>query len=190
MKTQTRLLAAALALAPTAAWAHPGHDGTGGLYAGVAHPLTGIDHLVAMVLVGVWAGLLASKSRWALALPAAFLGTMLAGFAASAAIGGSFAEPLILLSLVVLGAAAALRFRAPMPLAMTAVAVFGFAHGMAHGFETPSGAFPVLFAAGFAASTAALHGLGLSLARILPAPVIRMLGATGAGIGLLLASAG
>jgi urease accessory protein len=190
MKLQSRLIAAALALVPTAAWAHPGHDGAGGLYAGVAHPLTGIDHLVVMLLVGVWAGLLAPRSRWALALPAAFLGAMLTGFAASAAIGGTFAEPLILLSLVALGAAAAFRFQAPVPLAMATVAVFGFAHGLAHGFETPSGAFPALFAAGFAITTAILHGLGLWLVRILPAPAMRLLGAAGAGLGLLLASAG
>jgi urease accessory protein len=194
MKLQSRLVAAALAFAPTAAWAHPGHEGAGGLYAGIAHPLTGIDHLVAMLLVGVWAGLLAPKSPrgllGAMALPLAFLGAMLTGFAASAAIGGIFAEPLILLSLVGLGAAAALRFRAPVPLAMATVAVFGFAHGLAHGFETPSGAFPALFAVGFAITTATLHGLGLWLVRILPAPAMRLLGAAGAGLGLLLASAG
>jgi urease accessory protein len=115
---------------------------------------------------------------------------MLAGFAASAAIGGAFAEPLILLSLVALGAAAAFRFQAPVMLAMTVVAVFGFAHGMAHGFETPSGAFPALFAAGFAVSTASLHGLGLWLVRTLPAPAMRVLGAAGAGIGLMLGFAG
>lgn len=190
MKTRTRLLAAALTLVPTTAWAHPGHNGLGGIYAGVAHPLTGIDHLVVMLLVGVWAGLLAPKSRWALALPWAFLGAMLTGFAASAVIGGTLAEPLILLSLVTLGAAAAFHFQAPVQLAIATVAIFGFAHGLAHGFEAPSGAFPGLFAAGFAITTAVLHGLGLWLARILPAPALRLLGAVGGGLGLLLASAG
>lgn len=190
MKLQLRCIAAATALLPTAAWAHPGHEGAGGFYAGVAHPLTGIDHLVAMLLVGVWAGLLAPRSRWSLALPATFLGAMFAGFFVGPLIGGTLAEPLILLSLVALGAAAAFRFRAPVPLAMAAIAVFGFAHGMAHGFETPSGALPLLFAAGFAVTTAVLHGVGLWLVRVLPTPAMRMLGAAGAGIGLLLASAG
>lgn len=183
-------IVAATALLPTAAFAHPGHgEAAGGLFAGIWHPLTGADHLVAMVLVGIWAGLLA-KGRAALTLPAAFLAAMIAGFATSALIGGSYAEPLILASLVVLGAAAAFKFRAPAPLAMAAVAVFGFAHGMAHGFETPGGAFPALFAAGFLASTAALHGLGLWLARVLPLPAMRLIGAGGAGLGLLLAGAG
>jgi len=190
MKLQARCIAATTALLPTAVWAHPGHEGSGGLYAGIAHPLTGIDHLVAMLLVGVWAGLLTPKDRCALALPATFLGAMLAGFFAGPLIGGTIAEPLILLSLVALGAAAAFRLPAPMPLAVAAVAVFGFAHGMAHGFETPSGAFPLLFAAGFAVTTAMLHGIGLWLVRVLPAPLLRMLGAAGAGLGLVLASAG
>lgn len=179
-------MAAAATMAPTAAWAHSGHEGAGGFYAGMAHPLTGMDHLVAMLLVGVWAGLLAPKSRRAMALPGGFLGAMLIGFFASAAIGGGFAEPLILLSLVALGAVAALRFRAPVPLAMAAVAVFGFAHGMAHGFETPSGAFPALFAVGFVLATGTLHGLGVWLVRVLPAPTTRILGAAGAGLGLAL----
>lgn len=189
-KPQSCLIAIALALAPTTAWAHPGHADAGGLYAGIAHPLTGIDHLVAMILVGVWAGLLAPRSRWAITLPGAFLSAMLAGFAASALAGWGTAEPLILISLVALGVAAAFRFHAPMPIAMAGVAVFGFAHGLAHGLEKPGSSFPLLFAAGFAVTTAALHGLGLWLARILPAPALRTLGAASAGLGLILASAG
>ena len=184
------LLTTAAVMAPTAVWAHPGHEGGGGFYAGTAHPLTGTDHVVAMLLVGVWGGLLARGSRLALLPPVAFLCAMLVGFCVSAAIGGGFAEPLILLSLVVLGAVAAFRFRAPVPLAMAVVAVFGFAHGMAHGYETPSGAVPVLFAGGFALSTAILHGLGLWLARVVPASLMRMLGAVGAGFGLVLGFAG
>lgn len=187
----TRLgLGAIAVLAPSAAWAHEGHAGGGGFYSGLAHPLTGIDHMIAMLLVGVWAGVLAPRSRWTMALPASFLGAMLAGFFASAAIGGGLTEPLILLSLVALGAIAALRFRAPVPLAMAVVAVFGFAHGLAHGFETPSGAFPALFAAGFALATAILHGLGLWLVRVLPAAAMRLLGAASAGLGLALGFAG
>jgi urease accessory protein len=181
------LSVAAMALAPATAWAHPGHDGAGGLISGLEHPLTGVDHLVAMLLVGLWAGLLAPKSRLALSLPAAFLAAMLAGFATSAFVGGGFAEPMILLSLVVLGAAAAFKLRAPMPLAMGVAALFGFAHGLAHGFETPGGAFPALFAAGFLASTGVLHAVGLWLARVLPAPAMRALGVAGAGLGLVLA---
>jgi urease accessory protein len=187
MKTKLRLLAAIVALSPTAAWAHPGHEGAGGMLAGIVHPLTGIDHLVAMLLVGLWAGLLAKELRGALMVPPAFLAAMLTGFVATAFVGGAFAEPMILASLIVLGAAAALHFRARVPVATAIAAVFGFAHGMAHGFETPEGSFPALFAAGFLLSTAALHAAGLWLARVLPVSAMRLIGAGGAVLGLAMA---
>lgn len=187
-KPLSRLAAGILLLiAPSAAWAHPGHEGTLGFASGFAHPFTGIDHLGAMLLVGLWTGLLLRQSRAMWALPAAFLAAMLAGFGLAGTIGSGMAEPLILLSLLALGGAVALRARAPMPFALAAVALFGFAHGQAHGLETPSGAFPALFAAGFLLATVSLQGAGLWLARVLPAPVLRGIGAAGAGLGLLLA---
>lgn len=140
-----------------------------------------------MVLVGVWAGLMAPDRRASLLLPAGFLAAMIAGFASSAVLGGALAEPLILLSLAVLGFAAAFRLRPRIELALAAAALFGFAHGMAHGFETPSGAFPALFALGFLACTAVLHGAGMMLARVLPGPLIRALGAICAAGALMLA---
>jgi len=189
-KPLSRLAAAALLLAaPTAAWAHPGHEGTLGFASGFAHPFTGIDHLGAMLLVGLWSGLLLRQSRAMWALPAAFLVAMLAGFGLAGTIGGSAAEPLIVLSLLALGGAVALRARAPMPFALAAVALFGFAHGQAHGLETPAGAFPALFAAGFLMATGVLQGAGLWCARVLPASVLRAIGAAGAGLGLVLAGA-
>lgn len=181
----TGLAALALALTSAPASAHPGHDAGSGLLSGFLHPLTGIDHLAAMVAVGLWAGLLARRTFWV--LPAAFLGAMLAGFASSAVLRSGSAEPLILLSLVVLGGAAALRWQAPLPLAAITVALFGFAHGQAHGLETPQGALPMLFAAGFFVSTAALHGLGCRLAAALPAKLTRALGGACAALGLALA---
>lgn len=177
---------AAFALLPGTAWAHPGHEGDGGLLAGLAHPLTGADHLLAMLLVGLWAGVLAPNARAALLPPAAFLAAMIAGFMSGG--GGSLAEPLILASLVLLGGAAALRVKASLAVASTAAAVFGFAHGMAHGIETPHGALPALFAGGFLLSTGLLHAAGLELARVLPLPALRLIGAGGAGFGLLLAA--
>jgi urease accessory protein len=189
--TSKRLLpGAVLALAPTTAWAHPGQDGTGGLIDGLAHPLTGVDHLAAMLLVGLWTGLVFRGSRTMLAVPAAFLAAMLAGFATGAMFGIGLAEPLILLSLLALGTAAAIGLRAPLAIAVTAAAVFGFAHGQAHGFETPAGAFPALFAVGFLLTTGALQALGFWFARVLPARATRALGLAGAGLGLLLAGAG
>lgn len=190
MKPRSVLLAAFVALAPTAAWAHPGHEAGSGFMAGIWHPLTGADHLVAMILVGVWAGMLAPDKRATLAVPFGFLAAMILGFVASAVVGGALAEPVILLSLAVLGLAAAFRLRPPVELAVTAAALFGFAHGLAHGFETPAGAFPALFALGFLACTAALHGAGLLLVKLLPGPVTRALSAAAAATALAVAATG
>lgn len=187
----TRLACRAAAMAafvPTSAWAHAGHDETGGLISGLTHPVTGVDHLVAMVLVGVWAALFAPRGKTALLVPGAFLAAMAAGFAGSAFLGGLPAEALILLSLAVLGLAAGLGLRAPIALAMLAAGLFGFGHGLAHGFETPGGAFPALFALGFLISTAALHGLGVLTARFLPVPLMRGASAVAAASALALAA--
>jgi urease accessory protein len=177
-----KLAGLALAFAPATAWAHADHSHLSGFTSGFWHPLTGADHLLAMVLVGVIAG-----SRAALWLPLGFLGGMIAGFCIGALTGGGIAEPLIVSSLIVLGAGVAFRVRPPLPIAAVAIAVFGFAHGLAHGAETPSGAFPALFAAGFFVSTGALHACGLWLVRVLPAPALQALGALGGGLGLVLA---
>lgn len=184
MKTFTRIAAALAAVSPTAALAHPGHDASAGFLSGLMHPLTGVDHLVAMTLVGVWAALFAPRLKAALLVPGTFVAAMTAGFAISAYVPGMPAEALILASLAVLGIAAGAGLRAPTALAAAAAGLFGFGHGLAHGFETPEGAFPALFAAGFLASTAALHGLGMVTARVLPAPLTRGLSAV-AAIGAL-----
>jgi len=181
------LPAVALALAPTAAWAHPGYDAGAGLLAGLIHPLTGVDHLVAMALVGVWAALFAPRTKAALLAPGAFVTAMLLSFAVSGRMPVLPAEGIVLASLAVLGLAAAVGLRVPLPLAAAAAGLFGFGHGLAHGFETPAGAFPALFAAGFLASTVMLHGFGLLAARVLPARVSRLLGAT-AAFGALVAT--
>ena len=76
MRLTKLLAAAALLLSPALALAHPGH-GDNGLVAGISHPLGGIDHLLAMVAVGLWAAQQQGTARWA--LPCAFVGTMLLG---------------------------------------------------------------------------------------------------------------
>ena len=166
------------------AWAHSGHGGSG-FASGLLHPLTGADHLVAMLLVGLWAGLMARQAMWL--LPAAFLSAMLTGFGLGAAgLAGTPAEMLILLSLLVLGGAVAANLRAPLALAAGAAGLFGFAHGLAHGLEAPAGALPIGFAAGFLISTAMLHGAGLALARLIPVPAVRAGGWLGVGLGAFL----
>lgn len=183
------VIAAASALLTAApAMAHPGHE-DGGFVMGALHPLTGADHMAAMLMVGLWAGLVAGRALWA--LPASFLAAMLAGFGYGtlAQGGGAGAEMLIILSLLALGTAVAVKLRAPIVLAAGAAGLFGFAHGMAHGLEFPGGQAPLGFAGGFLAATALLHGAGLLLARYVPATWARALGISGAGFGLLLAGA-
>ncbi|MFT3964662.1 MAG: HupE/UreJ family protein [Sphingobium sp.] len=177
---------AVLTLPAVPALAHPGHE-EGGFVSGLLHPLTGMDHLAAMLMVGLWAGLAAGRALWV--LPAAFLSTMLAGFGygALAHQGGSGAEMVIILSLLALGGAVAARLRAPLVLAAALAGLFGFAHGMAHGLESPGGQAALGFAGGFLAATALLHVAGLALARHVPARWVRGLGLAGAGLGFLLA---
>jgi urease accessory protein len=160
-------LAAILFLLPAAALAHPGPhahagDDPSSFLAGLAHPLGGADHLLAMVAVGLWAGALGGRA--ALALPASFVALMAAGGvlgAAGLALPG--VEPMILASVILLGAAVALALRPPLIAAVVAVALFGFAHGFAHSAEGPSSGFGA-YALGFALCTAALHATGIVLA--------------------------
>lgn len=150
------LLAAAL---PTPALAHPGHLASG-FTAGLLHPLTGVDHLLAMLMVGLCAGL-AFPRRWWIC-PAAFVAFMLAGFGYGAA-GGAFlaAEMLILASLAILGLTLLFDIRPPLAIAAPIAAIFAIAHGFAHGAEMPAGGDARGFIAGFIVATALLHAAGL-----------------------------
>ena len=167
------------------ALAHPGHEAT--LVQGLAHPFSGADHILAMLAVGLWASLRGGKALWA--WPAAFVAAMLSGFVlGQAAPGAPLIEPMILASVIVLGALTAADARAPTSLGVTLIALFGLAHGYAHGSEAPANAglgFPL----GFAASTAALHLTGLGLGRFNRPAVTRLLGAGAAlgGLALVLA---
>jgi urease accessory protein len=189
MKTLHRtFIAAALMLPAAPALAHPGHMESG-FAAGLAHPLTGMDHMAAMLMVGLWAGLVAGRALWV--LPLSFLTAMLAGFGYGALAhgGAAGAEMLIILSLLALGTVVAMKLRAPTVLAAGAAGLFGFAHGMAHGLEAPGGQGMLGFAGGFLVATTLLHGAGLLLARHVPASWVRAIGVAGAGFGLLLAGA-
>ncbi|WP_043336646.1 HupE/UreJ family protein [Belnapia moabensis] len=177
-------LAAALLL-PATAFAHPGTALDHGLAAGFLHPLSGADHVLAMLMVGLWAGLLGGRARWA--LPGGFLAGMaggaLMGFAGMALPG---VEAGILASVIVLGTLAGLALRLPLPVGMALAAGFGLLHGHAHGTEMLAGqAF-----LGMLAGTAMLHGAGLALA--IPAAAwarraVRLAGGAAALGGLVLA---
>jgi urease accessory protein len=175
------LLALSAALAPGMALAHPGHGGSS-FTSGLLHPITGADHFAAMLLVGLGAAVFVKRGAWM--LPATFLIALAVGFATFAWLPGRFVEAGILVSLVALGLATALRIHAPVPLVIPAIAIFGYVHGAAHGIETPQGALPLVFAAGFMAASAVLHLGGYALARVLPMPALRIIGASSAAIGM------
>lgn len=149
-------LAAALLL-PLPALAHPGGDHVHGLAAGLLHPLAGPDHLVAMLAIGLWAGLLGGRLVWL--LPAGFLGGMAAGGALGfGGVGLPGVEAGILASVIVLGALVGAAARLPTAVALPLVAAFGLLHGHAHGTEAAGGALG--YAIGFLVATALLHAAG------------------------------
>ncbi|HMO08920.1 MAG TPA: HupE/UreJ family protein [Paracoccaceae bacterium] len=154
-------LAGLLLLMPAVAFGHPGHEAGSPFAAGLSHPVGGADHVLAMVALGVLAAARGARAVWT--MPAAFVTAMVAGGAMGAA-GLPFpaVEPLILASIVVFGALAALALRLPLVPVLAMVAVFGAAHGWAHGAEGPAGALPA-HAAGFAVATAGLHLAGIVL---------------------------
>ncbi len=166
------------------AFAHPGH-GASGFAAGLMHPLQGLDHLLAMAAVGLWAAQGGGRRIWL--LPAAFM-TMLAAGAAAAMQWQTLlpVETGIALSVLALGLLVALSLQLPVIFSVVLAALFGLFHGYAHGLELPSSAAPIEYALGFLIATAALHGSGIAVgvaARQRHALLARMLGAAIAASG-------
>jgi urease accessory protein len=160
-----RLAAASLALAiiaiPTVASAHPGHDGAGFVH-GLLHPLSGVDHILAMVAVGLFAARLGGRALWL--VPASFVTAMaLAGAAGIAGYALPHVETGIALSILVLGGAIAFDMTMPVAAAMALVAFFAVFHGYAHGAEMPETMSGLAYGGGFLAATAALHAAGIGL---------------------------
>ncbi len=159
---------------------------------GFLHPLGGLDHVLAMVAVGLYAAQLGGRSLWL--LPAAFVGTMVAG-----GLLGHIGAPVpmveqgIGVSVVAMGLAIALGLRLPAVAATVLVGIFALVHGHAHGSEGAELASFLSYAAGFVAATAILHaagivlGLGLDRLGTLPAAVFkRAAGVAGALAGIVI----
>ncbi|RXF74289.1 HupE/UreJ family protein [Hansschlegelia zhihuaiae] len=155
-------LAAAFALLPGAAFAHVGHGDAVGFTAGFGHPIGGLDHVLAMVMVGLFAWRLGGRAVWL--VPATFVLVMaLGGALGVAGVEGPFVETGIALSIVALGAAVAFGVKAPVAVATALVGVFAVFHGHAHGAEMPETADGAAYAAGFLLATAALHAVGVGV---------------------------
>lgn len=160
--TVSFLAAALVVMLPVAASAHVGVGDTHGFVHGFSHPLGGIDHILAMVAVGVFAAHRGGRALWL--VPLSFVAVMtLAGSAGMAGIGVPFVELGIGLSIVVLGLVVALQLNPPTVVAMALVGFFAIFHGHAHGAEMPETASGLAYAAGFVGATALLHAIGIGL---------------------------
>jgi urease accessory protein len=185
----------ALALCATSAFAHPGHIPTGGFLYGAEHPLSGIDHILAMLAVGLWAAQLAnlhSDKRTLWKIPAAFVSMM--------AIGGVLGmSHLVLLpsvevgigaSVLILGILIAAAVELPLPVSATIVGCFAILHGFAHGAEMPETVSTLSYSAGFILATITLHatgiGIGLLTHRGISPKLVRFSGVAIALAGIIL----
>lgn len=178
---------AALSLLAAPTFAHPIPGAGSSFDAGLVHPFSGADHLIAITLVGTWSALVGGSARavW----PLTFLIAMLGGFAAaSAGLQMGFVEAAISLSVVALGAFVAFEFRMPIMLGAAAVGLFAFFHGHAHGTEAVSMLVPYVI--GFTTATAALlltgMIIGFSGGKASRGSLLRAAGVCAGLVGLLL----
>ncbi|QOF69464.1 HupE/UreJ family protein [Aminobacter sp. SR38] len=184
---------ALMALAPSLANAHTGLGHVDGFAHGFAHPLGGLDHVLAMVMVGLLASQLGGRARWL--VPASFVAVIVLGGALGlAGIAVPSVELGIGLSIVVLGGVVAFNLRAGVAAAMALVGFFAVFHGYAHGAEMPESASGLSYGLGFVLATATLHAAGLGLGLLLDgkggargALLVRSLGAVAAvaGVGVV-----
>ncbi len=170
--------------------AHPGLPHSHAFASGFLHPLGGLDHLLAMVTIGLWAGLAGGRAMWA--WPASFVGAMVLGGALGmAGLSMPFVEQGIVASVIVLGLAAALAVKPGLAAGMAIAALAGLFHGHAHGTEIPTAASGFAYAGGFTLATALLHGAGLALTviagRLTQPLVVRAAGGLTALAGVVLA---
>jgi urease accessory protein len=159
MKT---LLAVLFALAPSLAFGHVSVGDTSGIAHGFMHPMGGVDHILAMGAVGLFAARLGGRALWL--VPLSFVAMMASGGALGmAGVALPYVEIGIGLSIVVLGIAVAIRVNPRVVIAMALVGFFAVFHGHAHGAEMPETTSGFAYAAGFILATAMLHAIGVGL---------------------------
>jgi urease accessory protein len=176
------LLLAMLSASP--AFAHTGGV-IGGLQSGLLHPITGLDHVVAMVAVGLWGAILGGAAIWQ--LPVIFPIVMaLAGALGALGLPIPGIETGIALSGVILGGMVLFMVRPPMALAAILVGLFAVFHGHAHGTELPEAANPIAYALGFVVATGTLHLAGIAFGTLIKSPS-GLIAVRGAGAVIALA---
>ncbi len=176
----------ALVLLSGPAMAHTEAGVPGGLISGFLHPLTGLDHIVAMVAVGLWGAQLGRPGIWV--LPVCFPTVMaLGGVLGIMNVPLPAPELAIAASALVLGCAVALALRVPLWGAAAVVGAFAIFHGYAHGLELPTAANPLAYALGFVVATGLLHAAGILIGTLARWPAgaqaVRAMGAAIAGLG-------
>lgn len=181
------LLLCVLLLIPWSAHAHQETGAASGFANGFMHPLTGADHMVAMIAVGLWGGILGRPAIWL--LPVTFPIVMaFGGMIGVQGIALPATETGIALSGLVLGLMVLFYARPPLWLSAVIVGLFGMFHGNAHGLELPESSNPLSYSAGFVLSTGLLHLCGIAIGLLLLLPwgryVVQALGALVALAGL------
>jgi urease accessory protein len=184
----TRISAFLVALVAVcgAAEAHVGQHSEFSALDGFLHPLLGLDHLTAMLAVGLWSA--QGGGRRLFAWPLAFIAAMvIGGTIARTGLPVPLVEPSIAASLVVFGILVLLALRAPVLAGAALIVPFAMAHGFAHGAEAPANGWAG-YAAGFAASTALVHavgiGIGRACVRLSNATPLRVLGLVPIAVGI------
>ncbi len=185
-------LTISMLMVPGAAFAHEGQViRLGSFLAGFTHPVLGLDHLLAMVSVGIVSAMIGGRAIWT--VPATFVAAMAVGGllgSAEMGLGSTFIEVGIAISVLGLGIVIAADRSLPLGLAMGAVGFFGLLHGYAHGSEIPNIAEPAVYAAGFLSGTAIIHLVGVLIGDQASRyqrgrPVLRLLAVGVSVIGLL-----
>jgi urease accessory protein len=165
MRVKHLTLATMLTLMAMPAEAHIKQGEATGFLSGLAHPVSGFDHIIAMVAVGLWGAQLGTPAIWL--LPVTFPMVMaFGGFLGLIGMPLPGVEIGIALSGVLLGAVVLLEVKAPLYLAAALVGLFGLYHGYAHGGELPPGANGLLYSLGFVLATGALHAAGIGIGTI------------------------
>lgn len=186
IKHPRTIILTALCLFAGTASAHTGSHTATGFVDGLAHPLLGLDHLFAMIAIGLWAAQQGGRALWA--VPAAFVGAMLLG-GVLAWTGGvlPLVETAIAVSVLVLGVLIATRRQWAVTAGMVLSATFALFHGYAHGLEMPQAVSPARYAMGFVLATVFLHGVGIA-SSLIGRQGIRLagMGIAAAGLALIL----
>jgi len=169
-KTASAAIAAiAFSLLPTLAQAHIIHSGSGGFGSGFEHPLTGLDHFLAMFAVGLWGAQIGGRSVWT--LPVTFpLIMVVGGILGIAGVPLPGVEIGIALSILVLGLAIAARWKPAEWIVLALISVFAICHGHAHGAELPNTADPADYAIGFVIATGLIHVIGIGVGLVCEKP--------------------